>query len=240
VKINTVIIPGINDAHAVQVAETMAGLGADIQNCVPMIPFAGTAFEHIDSPGAGALAGLRLEAGKHLRQMSHCGRCRADAAGLIGEANQADLEALLRETLQGWAVKPSARRPYLAAASREGLFANCHLGEASSFRIFALENERPVLKEQRPAPAPGTGDARWERLADTLDDCFAVLCGGCGENPRRILERRGFALVAGEGLISDIAGYLLKGEKLPGIYRAQAARRACGEGCVGGGGGCGA
>jgi nitrogen fixation protein NifB len=240
VKINTVIIPGINDAHAVQVAETMAGLGADIQNCIPMIPLAGTTFGHIDSPGAGAMAGLRLEAGKHLRQMSHCGRCRADAAGLIGGQNRTDIDALLQETLLGEAgrIKPSPRRPYLAAASREGLFVNCHLGEASSFRIFALEKERPVLKEQRPAPAPGTGDARWETLADTLGDCFAVLCNHCGENPKRILERRGFALVEGEGLINDIAGYLLRGEKIPNIYRAKAGRCGAGEGCTGSG--CGA
>jgi nitrogen fixation protein NifB len=240
VKINTVIIPGVNDAHAVHVAETMAGLGADIQNCIPMIPVEGTAFENLDSPGAGTMAGLRFEAGKHLRQMSHCGRCRADAAGLIGEQNRADIDALLQEVLLGGTAKPAAGRPCVAVASMEGLFVNCHLGEASSFWIFALENGKLVLKEQRPAPAPGKGDARWETLADTLDDCFAILFSNCGESPKRILERRGFALVAGEGLISDIAGFLLKGKKVPNIYRVKAGRCGAGEGCTGNGGGCGA
>jgi MoaA/NifB/PqqE/SkfB family radical SAM enzyme len=177
VKINTVIIPGLNDAHAVQVAGTMAGLGADIQNCIPLKPVEGTAFENMDSPSAEAMAGL---------------------------------------------------------------FVNRHLGEASSFRIFALENGKPVLKEQRPAPAPGTGDARWETLADTLGDCFAILCSNCGESPKRILEKRGFALVAGEGLISDVAGFLLKGKKVPKIYRVKAGRCGTGEGCTGNGTGCGA
>ncbi|MDR2375654.1 MAG: radical SAM protein [Treponema sp.] len=239
VKINTVIVPGLNEAQAIQVAEIMAGLGADIQNCVPMIPVAETPFEALGSPGAGLMTGLRLEAGKYLKQMSHCGRCRSDAAGLIGDQNQAGIAGLLEEA---GTVKPSAGRPCVAAASREGLFVNCHLGEASSFHIFALEHGRPVLREQRPAPAPGTGEARWEALADTLDDCFAILCGDCGESPRRILEKRGFALVRGEGLIRDIAGFVLKGKKVPNIYQVKPGRRGAGEGCAGygAGDGCGA
>jgi nitrogen fixation protein NifB len=238
VKINTVIIPGINEAHAVQVAETMAGLGADIQNCIPMIPVAGTAFEHLASPDAGTMAELRLRSGSYLRQMSHCGRCRADAAGLIGEGDTAGLLDEARRAALRATVQPAAGRPYVAVASREGLFVNRHLGEAPSFGIFALENGNPVLKEQRPAPAPGTGDRRWEALADTLDDCFAVLCGDCGENPRRILEGRGLRLVTGEGLISDIAGYLLRGKTIPAIYRAKPL--GCRAGCSGSGAGCGA
>jgi nitrogen fixation protein NifB len=183
------------------------------------------------------MANLRREAGKRLRQMSHCGRCRADAAGLIGEQNRVDIEELLRESVT---AKPAAERPYIAAASMEGLFVNRHLGEALSFWIFALEKGKMVLKEQRSAPPPGTGDARWEALADTLDDCFAILFADCGENPKRILESRGFALVSGEGLISDIAGYLFRGKKIPKIYHAKTGRCGAGEGCTGTGGGCGA
>jgi nitrogen fixation protein NifB len=237
VKINTVIIPGINDAHAPKVAETMAGLGADIQNCIPLAPVKGTAFETVHVPGPELMANLRREAGKRLIQMSHCGRCRADAVGFVGEPNRADIEKLLEEAA---APKPTAERPYIAAASIEGLLVNRHLGEAMSFWIFALENGKPVLKEQRPAPPSGTGDARWEALAETLGDCFAILFSNCGENPKRILERRGFALVAGEGLIADIAGYLFKGNKVPKIYRIKAGRCGAGAGCTGSGESCGA
>jgi nitrogen fixation protein NifB len=237
VKINTVIVPGINDTHAVKVAETMAVLGADIQNCIPLMHVEGTAFENINSPEPNVMAALRLGAGKYLMQMSHCGRCRAAAAGLIGEQNRVDIVELLKESVT---VKPTMKRPYIAAASMEGLFVNRHLGEALSFWIYALENGSPVLKEQRPAPPSGIGDARWEALAETLGDCFAILFSACGENPKRILESRGFALAAGEGLISDIAGYLFRGEKIPKIYRVKTGHCCAGEGCAGTGCGCGA
>ena len=38
VKINTIIIPGINDHHVQAVAKKMAELGVDILNCMPVYP----------------------------------------------------------------------------------------------------------------------------------------------------------------------------------------------------------
>jgi len=44
VKINTVVIPGINDAHVATVARQMAALGADLMNAIPLYHVAGTPF----------------------------------------------------------------------------------------------------------------------------------------------------------------------------------------------------
>jgi nitrogen fixation protein NifB len=38
VKINTIIIPGINDKHIPEVAKKVGELGADMLNCMPMYP----------------------------------------------------------------------------------------------------------------------------------------------------------------------------------------------------------
>ena len=44
VKINTIIVPGVNDGHVVEIARQVAALGADIANCVPLYPVADTEF----------------------------------------------------------------------------------------------------------------------------------------------------------------------------------------------------
>ncbi|MFP3042702.1 radical SAM protein [Treponema primitia] len=237
VKINTVIIPGINDKHAAEVAAYTAALGADVQNCIPMMHVEETAFENLPVPTAESMAAVRLEAGKYIEQMSHCARCRADAAGCLGDSNSVEIEKLLKDAK---ILRPTAERPYVAVGSMEGLFVNRHLGEATHLFIFALENNCLVLKGQRPTPAPGGGDKRWEALAASLEDCAAILVSNCGENPKRILEKNGLAVIAGEGLIADIARPLLEGKEIPKIFTLSPGLCGAGTSCGNKGQGCGA
>lgn len=85
VKVNTVVIPGINDFHVVGIAREMEKLSVDLFNPMPLYPVEGTPFEHIQTPDLKQLKALRRQARNYLPQMSHCARCRADAIGLIGE-----------------------------------------------------------------------------------------------------------------------------------------------------------
>lgn len=85
IKINMVIVPGVNDRHAPAVAEKMAALGVELMNCIPMAPVAGTRLAERGEPEQAELAAARREAEKWLPQMRHCARCRADALGLLGE-----------------------------------------------------------------------------------------------------------------------------------------------------------
>ena len=50
VKINTIIIPGINDEHIPDIARKVGGMGADIMNCMPLVPVKGAAFEELPQP----------------------------------------------------------------------------------------------------------------------------------------------------------------------------------------------
>lgn len=83
VKVNTVVIPGINDGHIEDVAKTMSQLSVDMYNAMPLFPVKGTPFGDIPEPRPAEITGLRKRASAHLPQMNHCARCRADAAGLI-------------------------------------------------------------------------------------------------------------------------------------------------------------
>jgi len=85
VKVNTVVVPGVNDDQIGEIARRAAELGADLHNCMPMIPVAGTPFAGIREPDPRRIGELRALAGRHLPQMNHCSRCRADACGLLGE-----------------------------------------------------------------------------------------------------------------------------------------------------------
>jgi nitrogen fixation protein NifB len=91
-KVNTVIIPGVNDRHIEDVSRQVAAWGADVQNCIPLIPVAGTPFGHIQQPGRALIHEVRTLAAAHIPQMAHCSRCRSDACGLLNENINSRLE----------------------------------------------------------------------------------------------------------------------------------------------------
>jgi nitrogen fixation protein NifB len=83
VKINTVLVPGVNDNQAVEVSKYFSDVGAEIHNIIPLIPVSTTPFGSIPEPTFEEIHRVRSEAGKYLAQMSNCTRCRADACGKI-------------------------------------------------------------------------------------------------------------------------------------------------------------
>lgn len=235
VKINTVVVPGINDKHTAEIAKKAKELGADIINFIPLYHVEGTEFESVEPSTAEEIAAIRKEASAYLPQMNHCSRCRADAAGLIGDAMPKEAVELLRD-----AAKPkiSDQRPYIAAASMEGLFVNQHLGEAKALWIYGMNNGRLELVDKRQTPAPGGGNDRWMALSEKILDCSALLVSGIGETPKTIVEGHEIKVIAVEGMIRDAALPLFEGKELPKILLKKAGRCNAGS-CSGTGGGCG-
>jgi nitrogen fixation protein NifB len=234
VKINTVIIPGINEAHAVEVARKAKELGADIINFIPLYHVEGTEFEGILPPNHDMLAEIKKQAAGLLPQMNHCSRCRADAAGLIGEAMSAEAFKLLKEASL---PKISKERPYVAVASMEGLFVNQHMGEAKAFWIFKMNNGAIELVNRRQAPPSGGGTDRWIALSESLLDCLAVLVSGIGDIPKTILENHGIKVITMEGMIAEASKAVLSGKEIPKIFLKTPGRCNAGS-CSGTGGGC--
>lgn len=83
VKVNSVLIPGINDGHLQKVARAVRDLGAYTMNIIPLIPKA--KFASIPAPSQEMLERVRTECGRTIRQFLHCKQCRADAIGVPGE-----------------------------------------------------------------------------------------------------------------------------------------------------------
>ncbi len=236
VKINTVVIPGVNDDHVEAVAKAMAKLGADIQNCMPLYHVKGTTFEDIAPPSREVVEEIRKRSAAYLPQMSHCSRCRADAAGMIGEAQRADIEELLQKAAN---PAPTAERPFVAVTSMEGLFVNQHVGEAKGVWIYGMKDGKIDLKEWRAAPPAGGGMDRWADLVGILHDCSVVLTSGIGAAPQYSLESAGIRVVVMEGLAGEGIEAIFAGREIPRMLLHTPGRCGVGFQCSGDGAGCG-
>ncbi|HEX7662800.1 MAG TPA: nitrogenase cofactor biosynthesis protein NifB [Pseudonocardiaceae bacterium] len=92
-KVNSVMIPGVNDDHLVDVSKTVRGLGAFLHNVMPLVsaPEHGTVFGLAGQrgPTPQELKALQDRCadtdGAEMNMMRHCRQCRADAVGLLGE-----------------------------------------------------------------------------------------------------------------------------------------------------------
>lgn len=95
VKINSIAIPGKNMDHLETIGRTVAALGADVINIIPLIPVAGTAFGDLPAPASADTARVKQALDGVIKQMGHCQRCRADAIGLLGkDQTMEDIRAL--------------------------------------------------------------------------------------------------------------------------------------------------
>lgn len=223
VKINTVVVPGVNDEHVEEVAKWAAKNGADVMNLIPCHPSDGSDLAGLVPPSGARIKELQKIVEKHLPVMVHCRRCRADAVGALGEPQDDALMAQMREIstlpedeIQRRLAEYDAKRgretapppadsreskPYVAVASLSGTRVDQHLGEAMRFLVYGKPNGKIEIMDARSAPEPGGGGARWEQLADILSDCRAVLVAGAGKTPQEVLAAKGIVVRITEGPI---------------------------------------
>ena len=235
-KINTVVIAGVNDQHVVDISREMSLLGADVHNCIPLYSVDGTLFEGLPSVTAADMKSIRESASIHLKQISHCKRCRADAAGMIGESNPDEIVKLLSDA-SSWTY--GSEKPYVAIASREGVFVNQHLGEAKELWIYKSVDGKPEFLEKRETPESGGGKERWEQMAKILEDCRAVLVSGSGESPVKELQAHNIKVVTMEGFAEEGMNAIFSGKNVPPILLRTPGKCGAGSSCGGTGTGCG-
>ncbi len=236
VKVNTILIPGINESQIIPVARKAAEIGCDMMNIIPLIPVEDTVFADIKEPDCKTVEGFRAKASEHISQSRHCKRCRADAVGLLGEQQKDEITDLLKAASE-IEPEPEAGRDKVAFVSREGFLVNRHLGEADY--LYIIENFDGVLKvtDKRKAPLPGGGDSRWLEIAAALKDCSHLLVGGAGDKPVSILSESGLSVAIIEGVAEEAAMKIFNGESIAYLKK----RHVCGAGknCIGSGNGCG-
>lgn len=120
-KINSVMIPGVNDEHLIEVNKWVKERGAFLHNVMPLIsdPAHGTHYGLTGQRGPKAmeLKALqdKLEGGAKL--MRHCRQCRADAVGLLGEDR--GQEFTLDQIPEEVSYDPAKRETYREVVARE-------------------------------------------------------------------------------------------------------------------------
>ena len=88
IKVNTVLVIGINDEHIEEIARTVSEAGASIYNIIPLIPQ--NELKDYPAPTCAQIDGARVRAQKYIDVFRHCQRCRADAIGVPGEKDFGD------------------------------------------------------------------------------------------------------------------------------------------------------
>ena len=83
IKVNSVLVPGVNDDQIPLIAARVKMLGAFVMNIMPIIPQAD--FADIKPPSEVRMAEIRRANEGIIGQFAHCKQCRADAIGLIGQ-----------------------------------------------------------------------------------------------------------------------------------------------------------
>ncbi len=94
VKVNSVMIPGVNAHHLQEVSKVVKQKGAFLHNVMPLISESGhgTFYGVMGQrgPTARELRELQDACEGNMNMMRHCRQCRADAIGLLGEDRNAE------------------------------------------------------------------------------------------------------------------------------------------------------
>lgn len=198
VKINMVMIKGINDGHIPDVVRKVKTLGAFITNIMPLIPAPGSAFEHFPQTSMKEINELRNRCEIDLRQMRHCRQCRADAVGLLGEDRSHEFRLCCRPQTAAAPPAVPEKMYTIAVTTRYGSLVDQHFGHAEEFSIyrgngrdFTLLERRAVNKFCGGMAECGTEEEKRDATLKAVGDCQAVLTMRIGQYAKEKLAEQG-------------------------------------------------
>jgi nitrogen fixation protein NifB len=213
VKVNIVLIPGINDHHIPDLVKNVKELGVYIVNILPLIPVEGTKFSSLRAPTPEERKKLMNLCSDGVRMMRHCRQCRADAIGLLdkdrsnefiragacgsgcGPLNvKSDGIVSSNATTTGSATANEIR---IAVATDDGVNVNGGFGNTTEFRMFTVigdnikEDHTVTIKQQEGGVY---GDPHTENIRSritSLKDADIIIVKEIGPRPMHELKAAG-------------------------------------------------
>ena len=215
VKINIVLIPGINSDHIPEVVKKVKSLGVYIVNILPLIPVEGTKFSNIEAPTSEERKRLLDLCSSDIRMMRHCRQCRADAIGLLGEdrsnefirTNPCGSGCGPRDTPN--IIEPTVVTKRIAVASESGVTVDSGFGNTRRFVIY--EDLKPMDEIHIDIQCNTYGRPHSEHLKEIvskLKDCDTVVVKEIGPAPLNMLESEGKRVIVTDGEIEKVLSEL--------------------------------
>ncbi len=230
VKVNTVMIKGVNDQHIEEVVKAVKACGAQLSNIMPLIPAKGSRFENYPQTSQIELREMRKKCGESMEQMLHCRQCRADAIGTLdkdvslefsgcpsqkGETapSKGSVPEVGREKPVAGIVLSEDEKPYFwrfAVSSKTGMLVDQHFGHSQEFYIYEADPAGIRFVEKRPVSRYCNGGEECEEEGNKIDkmlkvigDCHMVITLRIGYNPSQTLVQKGISVITTCGRIED-------------------------------------
>ena len=212
VKVNIVMVPGINDAHIPDLVKYVKSNGAYIVNILPLIPVEGTPFADLRAPTPEERKEMMDRCSLDARMMRHCRQCRADAIGLLGQDRSQEFVHFNGCGSGCGPQEPITVRTrndsLFAVASSDGERVDSGFGNATVFRVYrktgsAVEQVGEIRVDTSSPTAGGSHRAHIRAIVDSLGDCGNVVVREIGEMPSRMLADAGVTVLISDGPITD-------------------------------------
>ena len=191
VKVNIVMLKGINDEHIYDITKKVKELGATITNIMQMIPVKGSVFEDMPLVNNKEITEMRNKCGENIKQMYHCKQCRADAIGTLDNDQSLKITQEIKE-------KSSEEKILkFAVATKGGMTVDLHFGHANEFYIYEYREGVAMFLEKRNIDKYCNGEESCEeedkiaKLSKVISDCDGVISLRIGDEPTRKLKNIG-------------------------------------------------
>lgn len=225
VKVNMVMIKGINDQHIPEVVKKVKELGAFITNIMPLIPAAGSYFEDYPQTSMKELNELRDRCQIDIRQMRHCQQCRADAVGKLGEDRSEEFRMCHRQAEVPVSSVTTTKQYRVAVTSKYGKLVDQHFGHAEEFIIyqgnlqeFKILEKRSVTKYCFGMEKCGEESAGQQNTLRALEDCQAVLTMRIGEAAKEELAEKGILSIEYCDTVENGFRYVIKALEKAAVF----------------------
>lgn len=197
-KINIVMIKGINDHHIPAVVKKVKELGVFVTNIMPLIPAPGSAFEQYPQTSMKEINEIRNICQLDIQQMRHCQQCRADAIGLLHEDRSQEFRMCNRPDADQKIPRNSPNKQYkIAVTSKYGKLVDQHFGHASTFIIYQGDGQKFEILENRSVDKfcagmeeCDTDEGKRDNIINALQDCDAVLTMRIGHHAKERLSKK--------------------------------------------------